>query len=262
MLRGTKPIPPEEADAFRSEMKRNGIKACLIHVNYLVNLGSPKAPQRNLSRREFVVEMERAQVLGVRHLVFHPGAHLGKGEAYGLRTIARSLDWALERADAPDVVPCLENTAGQGSTLGYRFEQLRAILDATKHRDRLAVCLDMCHTFASGYDVRTREAYEDVMGRLDDVVGLDLVECLHLNDSKGDVGSRSDRHEHIGRGAIGRDAFRLLVNDRRFRNVPACLETPGDDDDYRRNLRVLKGLRQRAGKPQRARAARRKTRAP
>ena len=137
---------------------------------------------------------------------------------------------------------CLENMAGQGSSIGYRFEHMRTIMDLSRHTERLAVCLDTCHTFAAGYDIRTRQGYENVMTYLAEVVGLDRVKAFHLNDSKGPVNCRVDRHEHIGKGRLKKDAFRFLVNDPRFRDVPGLLETPGDDPDFKRNLKVLRGL--------------------
>ncbi len=186
--------------------------------------------------------MERAQVLGVRHLVFHPGAHMGKGEARGIATVAAALDACIERANAPDVLLCLENMAGQGSTVAYKAEQIRAIFDATHHPERLGVCIDTCHLFAAGYDIRTRSGYETVIARLDEILGLDRVAAFHLNDSKGRVNCRTDRHEHIGRGKLKKAAFGFLVNDARFADRPAVLETPGADPDFKRNLKLLRSL--------------------
>lgn len=242
MLRGTKPITEEEARLWRESLEANGIEVAIIHDNYLINLCSPKKRLLRVARDAFVEEMERAQVLGVRHLIFHPGAHMGKGEEKGLRLVAESLDACILRADAPDVLLCLENTAGQGTTVGYKFEHLRGIVDASEHPDRLAVCLDTCHAFAAGYDIRTRRGYTNVMKHIDQVLGLDRIAAFHLNDSKGAIRSRLDRHEHIGKGKLKKDAFRFLVNDRRFRECPAVLETPGEDPAFKRNLKMLRGL--------------------
>src|SRR5438552_9302066 len=156
MLRKTKPIPPEEAKAFQEAMPANGIARAIIHANYLINLAGPDDNTLNYSRLAFVEELDRAQVLGIRDVIFHPGAHLGKGEAHALKTIAASLDWSLDHSEAPDVFAVLEITAGQGSVVGYTFAQLAEIMKACSHPERLAVCIDTCHTFAAGYDFRTR----------------------------------------------------------------------------------------------------------
>ena len=242
MLRNTKPILPEEAQAFRDNLAANGIRRVVVHANYLINLGSPKKAALKVSRHALVEELERAQVLGIRDVIFHPGAHMGKGEASAIRTIAEGLDACLAKADAPDVFLTLENTAGQGTVVGYAFEQLAEMVKGSSHPDRLAVCIDTCHTFAAGYDFRTREAYDGLMRKVDETVGLARVHAFHLNDSKGPLGSRVDRHEDIGKGKLGKEPFRFLVNDGRFRELPGCLEYPGDDGGYRKNLKVLRSL--------------------
>jgi len=251
MLRNTKPLSPEETRAFQENLIAFGIRKAVIHDNYLINLASPKTSMLRLSRTAFVDELNRAQQLGLREVIFHPGAHMGKGEAFGLRRIAESLDTCLAEAQAPDAVPCLEITAGQGTTLGYTLEQLAEITKLSSHPDRLGICIDTCHTFAAGYDIRTRAGYDDFFRRVDSTVGLRRVRAFHLNDSKGDLGSRVDRHENIGKGKIGKDFFRLLVNDDRFRDLPGCLEFPGDDAGYRRNLKVLRSLMAPLPKPRR-----------
>ncbi len=259
MLRNTKPLTPEETSAFRENLEAHGIRKAVIHDNYLINLASPKKSMLKVARTAFVEELERAQQLGIQEVIFHPGAHMGKGEAFALRTIAESLDGCLEQADAPDVVPCLENTAGQGTTVGSSLEQLAAIIKASARADRLGVCVDTCHTFAAGYDIRTREGYDDFFSRVDETVGLGRVRAFHLNDAKGPLGCRLDRHENIGKGKIGKEAFRFLVNDPRFRELPGCLEYPGDDAGYRRNLKVLRSLmddRTKGARPRRARRGR------
>ncbi|MGQ0797500.1 MAG: deoxyribonuclease IV [Methanobacteriota archaeon] len=242
MLRNTKPIPPAEADAFRTNLAANGIRRVVIHANYLINLGSPKKAALKVSRQALVEELERAQTLGVRDVIFHPGAHLGKGEASAVRTIAQSLDFCLDHARAPDACLTLENTAGQGSVVGYSFEQLAEMIKGSAHPERLAVCIDTCHTFAAGYDFRTRDTYDGLMRKVDETIGLARVHAFHLNDSKGPLGSRVDRHEDIGKGHLGKEAFRFLVNDARFGDLPGCLEFPGDDGGYRKNLKVLRSL--------------------
>jgi deoxyribonuclease-4 len=242
MLRNTKPLALEETVAFRDNLRAHDIARAIVHANYLINLASPSKPMLKVSRTAFLDELNRAQQLGLRDVVFHPGAHLGKGEATGLRTIAESLDWCLSHAHAPDVFAVLENTAGAGSVLGYTFDQLARIVEQASFPDRLGVCVDTCHTFAAGYDFRTPEGYESLVRTLDGTVGLSRVRAFHLNDSKGDLNSRADRHENIGKGKIGLEGFRPIVNDARFRELPGCLEYPGDDAGYRRNLRALRSL--------------------
>jgi len=235
MLRDTKPITEEDARLWRDSLDANQIRVAVIHSNYLINLCSPQKRLLRVARNAFVEELERAHVLSVRHLIFHPGAHMGKGEAKGTKLVAESLDACIEAADAPDVLLCIENTAGAGSAVGSKFE-------LSKHPDRIAACFDTCHAFAAGYDIRTRPGYENVMAHVDEVLGLDRVAAFHLNDSKGDVRSHVDRHEHIGKGKLKKEAFRFLVNDPRFADRPAVLETPGEDRDFRRNLNVLRSL--------------------
>jgi deoxyribonuclease-4 len=242
MLRKSKPIPPNEAKAFREALETNGIRAAVVHANYLINLGSPKRNVVRYSRDAFVEELERAAVLGIRDVIFHPGAHTGAGEAKALRTIAASLDACLGKADAPGVFATLENTAGAGSVVGYTFDQLAEIIKGSSFPDRLAVCVDTCHTFAAGYDFRTRAGYDDLFRAIDGTVGVGRLRAFHLNDSKGPLGSRVDRHEDIGKGKLGKAPFGFLVNDERFRETPGCLEFPGDDGGYRKNLKVLRSL--------------------
>jgi deoxyribonuclease-4 len=242
MLRNTKPLAPEETQAFRENLAKNGIRAAVIHANYLINLASPKKSALKVSRQALVEELDRAQALGIPDVIFHPGAHMGKGEASAIRTISAGLDACLASADAPDVFLTLENTAGQGTVVGYAFEQLAEMVKGSSYPDRIAVCIDTCHTFAAGYDLRTREAYDGLLRKVDHTVGLGRVHAFHLNDSKGPLGSRVDRHEDIGKGQLGKEPFRFLVNDDRFKDLPGCLEYPGTDGGYRKNLKVLRSL--------------------
>ncbi len=242
MLRRTKPIRPEEAKAFQEAMPANGIARAIIHANYLINLAGPDENTLKYSREAFVEELDRAQLLGVRDVIFHPGSHMGKGEAHAIQTISASLDWCFEHANAPDVFAVLENTAGAGTVVGYRFEQLADMVKGSAHPDRLGICVDTCHTFAAGYDFRTRDGYEALLRAIDQTVGLGRIRAFHLNDSVGDLGSNLDRHEDIGKGKLGKEAFRFLVNEERFRELPGCLEFPGADAGYRRNLKTLRSL--------------------
>jgi len=242
MLRNTRPLAPEETAAFRENLAAHHIARVVIHANYLINLASPKRAMLKVSREAFLDELNRAHKLGVRDVIFHPGAHMGKGETAGLRTIAESLDWCFDHAEAPDVFAVLENTAGAGSVLGSTFEQIGEVIRGSSYADRLGLCVDTCHTFAAGYDFRTPGGYDSLIQNIDSAVGLGRLRAFHLNDSKGDLASHQDRHENIGKGKIGLEGFRPLVNDARFSGLPGCLEYPGDDAGYRRNLRTLRAL--------------------
>ncbi|HXG52237.1 MAG TPA: deoxyribonuclease IV [candidate division Zixibacteria bacterium] len=238
------PYSREEIELFARHRRETGIAAVIAHDSYLLNLGSPDARLRKKSVAAFIDEVERCERLGISNLVAHPGAHMGAGEREGIRLIARSLDEIHAACPGYAVKVTLEITAGQGSNLGYRFEQVRDIIDATREGERLRVCFDTEHAFAAGYDIRTRDGYERTFAEFDELIGLERLAAFHLNDSKRELNSRVDRHEHIGKGKIGLEAFRLLVNDKRFWGLPMCLETPKGPDlrEDRRNLAVLRRL--------------------
>ncbi len=238
-----KELTAEGIDEWHRSRSASRVKAVLIHGSYLINLADPTAAGVRKARTALLEEMQRAGSLGVPYLVFHPGAHMGKGEAPGIRRVVQSLEYCIAHGNPKDPLLLLENTAGQGSSLGHRLEHLGEILQGVSDPSRLGVCLDTCHTFAAGYDLRTPEAYRDVMRRLDEAVGLRNVRAFHLNDSMKDLNCRVDRHQHIGKGKLGLEAFRSLVNDPRFQDTPMVLETPGELKDFRRNLKVLRGLR-------------------
>lgn len=240
----SKPYTKEEIELFHINRKETGIGAVVAHDSYLLNMGSPDAALRTRSIAAFVDELERCEVLGVSNLIAHPGAHVGAGELDGIKTIAKSLDDIHKACPGYRAKVTLEITAGQGSNLGYRFEQIANMIDATKESDRLRVCFDTEHAFAAGYDMRTRDGYERTFAEFDEIIGIKLLAAFHLNDSKKEFNSRVDRHEHIGKGFIGVDAFRLLMNDRRFWGLPMCLETPKGPDlkEDRENLELLRGL--------------------
>ena len=240
----SKPYTKEEIDQFHTNRKETGIGAVIAHDSYLLNMGSPDPALRNRSVGAFIDELERCEVLGVTNLVAHPGAHVGAGELDGIKTIAQSLDEVHKACPGYRARVTLEITAGQGSNLGYRFEQIADMIDATKESDRLRVCFDTEHAFAAGYDIRTREGYERTFAEFDEIIGIDLLAAFHLNDSKKEFNSRVDRHEHIGKGYIGVEAFRFLVNDRRFWGLPMCLETPKGPDlaEDRESLTLLRSL--------------------
>ncbi len=240
----SKPYTKEEVQQFEINRKDTGIASVIAHDSYLLNLGSPDTVLRTRSVAAFIDELERCETLGVTNLVAHPGSHTGAGEVAGIKTIAKSLDEVHIACPGYNVKITLEITAGQGSNLGYRFQHIRDIMDSTKESDRLRVCFDTEHAFAAGYDIRTKEGYERTFAEFDDAIGIKLLAAFHLNDSKKEFNSRVDRHEHIGKGFIGVEAFRLLVNDQRFWGLPMCLETPKGPDlkEDRENLTLLRDL--------------------
>jgi len=240
----SKPYTKEEIELFHINRKETGIGAVVAHDSYLLNMGSPDGALRTRSVAAFIDELERCEVLGVTNLIAHPGSHVGSGELDGIKTIAKSLDEVHKACPGYRAKVTLEITAGQGSNLGYRFEQIANMIDATKESDRLRVCFDTEHAFAAGYDIRSRDGYERTFSEFDEVIGIERLAAFHLNDSKKEFNSRVDRHEHIGKGFIGVEAFRLLMNDRRFWGLPMCLETPKGTDlkEDRENLELLRSL--------------------
>ena len=238
----SKPLSDDDAERFRQGVVQHRIQETVIHDSYLINLGSPDSQLLQKSRGAFLEEMVRAQKLGVRYLILHPGAHVGSGEQAGLSSIAESLDWARKEFGSYDVELLLEITAGQGSVLGRSFEQLAKIIDIMEDSKAVGVCFDTCHAYAAGYDVKSRAGYEKTMNALDDVLGMDRLKAIHLNDSKGKQGSRLDRHEQIGKGFIGLDGFRNIMNDNRLENIPMVLETPEGEKRYASELKTLRAL--------------------
>ena len=239
-----KPNTPEEIEKYRTKIAAAGIAPVVSHDSYLINLCGTNPEILEKSREAFIDELERCEQLGIPLLNFHPGSHLGAGDEEGIKRICESLDIAHEATRGYAVKSVLEATAGQGSNVGYRFEHLRAIIDGVEHPERMAVCIDTCHIFAAGYDIATEKGYEATFAEFDAVVGLDRLVAFHINDSKKGLGSRVDRHEHIGKGAIGLTGFRLLMNDERFARIPKILETPKSDDLHEdvENMNVLKSL--------------------
>ncbi len=237
-----KELGEEELDRYDAEQKRTGISPVVAHDSYLINLASPDPALLEKSREAFLEEMKRCEKMKIPYLVTHPGSHMGQGDDEGLKKVAQSLDWLHERADGFKVRIALECTAGQGTNLGYRFEHLAKIMEHCAHPALVRICLDTCHLFGAGYDIRTPEAYEKTISEFDRIIGLKRLVAIHMNDSKKGLGSKVDRHEHIGKGLIGKKAFGLFVNDKRFEKIPKLLETPKENDMDRINLGVLKRL--------------------
>lgn len=243
-----KPISPEEATAFRVEQQRTGIHPVVVHDSYLINLAAPADELREKSIAAFADELERCAQLDIPYLVTHPGAHTGIGEEAGLVRVADAICRLLAEGIGGSTMILLETTAGQGTALGYRFEHLARLFELIPYHERLGICVDTCHIFAAGYDIRDPEGYQATFAELDRLVGLTRVKCFHLNDSQKDLGSRVDRHAHIGQGCIGVEAFRMLVNDLRFADLPMIIETPKGEDmaEDRMNLALLRSLVQGA----------------
>lgn len=241
-----KPLEDDAINHWCTHCERLKFKSTVSHDSYLINLASPDDLLWQKSVEVFTEELRRCVQLKIPLLVTHPGAHMGSGEDVGCARVAKGLDKVHQAIKSKDVLTCLEITAGQGSSLGYRLEHLASIIEEAKHPERLAVCFDTAHLFAAGYDFRGRK-FNAFMKEVDKTVGLDRVKVWHLNDSKKALGSRVDRHDHIGRGLIGLDGFKPIVREKRFREIPKILETPKEKHEDGRdwdtvNLETLKGL--------------------
>lgn len=239
-----KPIAGEDVVAYRAEQERTGIGPVIVHDSYLINLAAPGDELWEKSIAAFAHELERCALLDIPYIVTHPGAHTGSGEETGLLREAEALKRLFADGVGGNTTVLLETTAGQGSTLGYRFEHLARLFELVPQHERMGVCVDTCHIFAAGYDIRNEAGYNATFAELDRLIGLDRVKCFHLNDSQKELGSRVDRHSHIGQGNIGLEGFRLLVNDPRFNHLPMIIETPKGDDMAEDvvNLTVLRSL--------------------
>jgi deoxyribonuclease IV len=241
-----KELTDPEVQLFKDTLQGTQVRALLAHDSYLINLASPDETLYRRSIEAFIVEVHRAENLGLDYLVTHPGAHVGSGEEGGLRRVAKALDEMHQRCPKFHVKVLLETTAGMGSSLGHRFEHLAQILERVAEPERLGVCLDTCHVFAAGYPLAPEKSYRATMREFDQIIGLKQLGAFHLNDSLKGLGSRIDRHAHIGQGCLGLEPFRLLVTDRRFRHLPMVLETPkelrGKKDMDAVNLRALRRL--------------------
>ena len=239
------PLSAEDTIAFKDALKQSGIRAehVLVHDSYLINLGHPREAEREKSLNAFIDEIRRCEALGLRLLNFHPGSHLNEISAQEcLDNIARSLNFAI--ANTADVKLVLENTAGQGSNLGYDFAQLAYVIGKISNKDRIGVCIDTCHAFAAGYDLRSRQAYERTMSEFDRAIGYKFLSGMHLNDTKNELGVRKDRHESLGRGFLGLGAFENIMNDPNIDEIPLILETI-DDSLWAEEIALLRSMQGR-----------------
>lgn len=237
------PLTKEEINLFKKGHEASGFIPVASHASYLANLATGKAELLEKSINSLVLEFHRCHQLGIPYAVMHPGSHGGDGVEVGLTRFVAGLDRAFEKDDS-EVLLLVETTAGQGTGLGSRFEELAYIVEHSKFPERLGVCVDTCHIFAAGYELRTVEGYEDTMAKMDESFGSQRVKFFHLNDSKKGLGSKVDRHEHIGQGEIGLEGFRHLINDDRFKELPMTLETPKSDSlvEDTENLQTLRSL--------------------
>jgi deoxyribonuclease IV len=237
-----KPLTGDNIEKFRQNCEDAGYlpEHVLPHDSYLINLGHPEKEGLEKSRDAFLDEMQRCEQLGLKLLNFHPGSHLKKIEEDAcLKRIAESINLALDKTKGVSAI--IENTAGQGTNMGFKFEHLAAIIDNVDDKDRVGVCLDTCHTFTAGYDLRTKKAFKATMDEFEKIVGFKYLSAMHLNDSKPDLGARVDRHQSIGKGKLGVDPFRFIMNDKRFDEIPMVLETI-DDTIWAEEIKMLYSL--------------------
>ncbi len=239
-----KPLTDEDIANYKTAQLKSNISPVIAHDCYLINLCAINPDTLKKSRDAMLDELQRCEMLGIPYLNFHPGAHMGKGEEEGIKLIIESLNIAHEQTKGFKVMSVLETTAGQGSAIGYTFEHLHKIISGVDEPHRMAVCVDTCHIFAAGYEINTETGYEKTFQEFDDIIGLDKLVAFHVNDSKKGCGSKVDRHDHIGQGAIGENGFRFLMQDERFISIPKILETPKGDDlaEDRINLATLRRL--------------------
>jgi deoxyribonuclease-4 len=238
-------IPELKSDdiaLFKDNVFKTNVLPETIHSSYLVNIAGPDEGILEKSINDLSRELERAEALNIPFVVFHPGAHKGLGEGKGLKNIAVNINKIFSLSASKSSMLLLETTAGEGTNLCYKFEHFRCIFENIVDISRIGVCIDTCHIFAAGYDIRDKKSYSDIIDNFNRIVGLKFLRAFHLNDSRLDIGSRMDRHEEIGDGKIGLDGFRLLVNDLRFKNIPGILEVPGGISGYKRNISKLRSL--------------------
>lgn len=231
-----------EVEKFHQAIEDSGIRPVMIHTSYLINLASTNEDTLENSIEAMVDELHRCHLLKIPYVVLHPGSHLNAGEEIGIRKISENLKKVVDKANVDDVIILLETTAGQGTNLGYTFEQLREMMDQAGVDSHLAVCVDTCHIFAAGYDIRTPEAWQKTKQAFDNVIGLSKLKGFHLNDSQKDLGSKVDRHDRIGKGLLGVKPFEIILNDPDMKGLPMILEVPGGTKAYKQDLKKLRGL--------------------
>lgn len=237
-----KPLTKQSVDAFKNACEKYGFlpNQILPHDSYLINLGHPETDALQKSRKAFLDEMQRCEMLGLDRLNFHPGSHLNLIAAEQcLATIAASINQVLERTSG--VTAVIENTAGQGSNLGFSFYQIKSIIDQVDDKSRVGVCIDTCHAYSAGYDIKTKEGFEKVFAEFDEVVGFEYLKGMHLNDTKKELGSRVDRHDNLGKGYLGLEVFECIMKDSRFDGIPLILETP-DETVWAEEIATLKNM--------------------
>jgi deoxyribonuclease IV len=240
----SKDLTEKEITAFKEKQKKSNIKVAVSHDSYLINLCAKDPENLEKSRISFLDELNRCELLDIPYLNFHPGSHGGQGEEEGIKIIAESLNIVHEQTKGFKTKSMLEATAGQGNAIGYHFEQLKKIIDLVDEPERMCVCIDTAHIFAAGYNIKDPKEYKKVIKEFDDIIGLDLLKCIHMNDSKKELGSRVDRHDHIGKGFIGKEGFTNIMNDKKLEKVPKILETPKEKDQKEdlENIKVLLSL--------------------
>jgi len=237
-----KPLTPESISAFKTNCEKYGYQPhqILPHDSYLINLGHPENDALQKSRVAFLDEMQRCEQLGLDRLNFHPGSHLNQiTEEKCLSNIAESINWALNQTSG--VIAVIENTAGQGSNLGFSFYQLKKIIDKVEDKSRVGVCIDTCHAYSAGYDLKTKAGFEKVFHEFEEVVGFGYLKGMHINDSKKELGSRVDRHDSLGTGTLGLEVFECIMNDSRFDGIPLILETP-NEELWAEEIQILKNM--------------------
>jgi deoxyribonuclease-4 len=246
-----KPLDPAMIERWNEQRAITGINHLVAHDSYLINIASPAEENREKSRLALAHELERCDQLDVPYLVSHPGAHMGDGVEIGIERVGESINHIF--AEQPDgrSVLLLETTAGQGSTLGRTFEEIAGMVDLVENKERVGVCFDTCHVFVAGYDLRDADSYAQTMNAFGDIIGFDKLKVLHLNDAKKGLGSRVDRHTHIGEGELGLSSFEFLIADKRLDGLTAVLETPKGDNDEEdaRNMATLRSIAKRVGAP-------------
>ncbi|MBF88192.1 MAG: deoxyribonuclease IV [Candidatus Marinimicrobia bacterium] len=240
------PKEPKEEDAkgYQMAMEKEQPNISISHASYLLNMGSPDEKKLSMSRNAFIKELDRCDACAVEYVVFHPGSHMNAGEVECINRIGESLNYCFDERPNSKVKVLIENTAGQGTNVGYCFEHLKDIIESVKLKNRLGVCFDTQHGFASGYDIRSEKSWLDTFNKFENIIGLEWLKAFHINDSKKELASRVDRHEKIGKGLLTMETFWCLLNDERFDGLPMLLETPVDDpSDYANEIDLLKSLK-------------------